>query len=55
VEDMCYCWSWHRPCLNVVNDILHGVLELQLTEQLHAVVDCDTGGMVSCRRVSSLS
>jgi len=55
VEDMCYCWSWHRSCLNVVNDILHGVLVLQLIEHLHAVADCDAGGIVSCRCASSLS
>ncbi len=32
--------------VHVVNNILHGVLELQLIEQIHAVVvDRDTGGL----------
>jgi hypothetical protein len=32
--------------VHVVNNILHGVLELQLIEQFHAVVvDRDTGGL----------
>jgi hypothetical protein len=45
VEGQAYLDLFH-VIIHVVNNILHGVLELQLIEQFHAVVvDRDTGGL----------
>ncbi len=45
LEGQAYLDLFH-VIVHVVNNILHGVLELQLIEQFHAVVvDRDTGGL----------